>query len=464
MMKDVTLSQREQGRLVVLNAVLGGGITVREAAQAMAVSVRQAQRLLAAYRVAGAAAVAHGNRGRAPAHTLAPEVVAQVTALARGVYAELNDTHLSEVLREEHGLQVSRASVRRIRIAAGVARPRAHQPPVHRQRRARRPQPGMLLQVDSSEHAWLGRRGPRLTLVAAIDDATGTVLAAHFRGREDAAGYLSLLATLVTSVGVPQAWYHDRHGIFRRLPQERTTLGEELAGVREPTQVGRALRDLGIASIAAHSPQAKGRIERLFGTLQDRLVAELGQAGATTLADANAFLLTFLPRFNHRFAVPAQNPTPVFAAPIDPETAWQICCFRYLRTVARDDTVRLGPHRLQLLPGRLRASYARAQVEVREHLDGSLSVWHHRDRLAFQPAPADAPLLRARSGRGALAPTLLPAPAPTPPLDLDRTEWICSLTPPDPPPDPPTTHPQRPGPTHPWRRSFSANATKSQNN
>ena len=461
---SVTLTNEEQGRLVVLNAVIGGGVTVSEAAQATGLSVRQMQRMLAAYRVGGAAAVAHGNRGRQPVHTLAAELVTQITALAREDYRTLNDSHLSDVLREEHGIDVSRATVRRIRIAAGLVRPRARRPPAHRQRRERRAQPGMLLQVDCSDHAWLGTRGPRLTLVAAIDDATGVVPSAHFRMEEDAAGYLELLRALVTTVGTPQAWYHDRHGIFRRLPQERSTLDEDLAGAREPTQVGRALRDLGIASIAAHSPQAKGRIERLFGTLQDRLVADLHRAGATTLAEANVVLTRFLPHFNTRFAVPAQNPTSAFGPLVPPTEAWQVCCFRYLRTVANDDTVQLGEHRLQLLPTRQRASYARAKVEIREHLDGSLSVWHAGHQIAHQVAPADAPRLRARSGRGALNPAP-PAILPdTPPDDLDRNAWVQSLSPPEPPPASTQAPPARPRPNHPWRHPFSANATESLDN
>jgi hypothetical protein len=149
-----------------------------------------------------------------------------------------------------------------------------------------------------------------LHLVAAIDDATGTVPAAIFRAQEDTAGYLMVLYQVVTTVGVPEAVYHDRHTIFVRPAQERESVAEQLAGQREPTQVGRALRALGIVSITAHSPQAKGRVERLFATLQDRWVAELRLAGATTLAEANAVLAAYLPRFNTRFAVP-----PTIAAP-----------------------------------------------------------------------------------------------------------------------------------------------------
>jgi transposase len=437
MWETVRLTGTEQQRLVVLNRVLTGDLTAAEAATVLERSVRQVRRMLAAYRKEGAAALAHGNRGRTPTHALDPALEARVIGLARTAYAGCNDTHVSELLAEREGIVVSRHTVRRLRVAAGLERPRRRRPPAHRRRRERKPQAGMLVQLDASPHDWLEDRGPRLHLVAGIDDATGTIPAAVFRAQEDAAGYLEVLHWMVTTVGVPEAVYHDRHTIFVRPPQDKERLEEQLAGAREPTQVGRALRDLGIASIAAHSPQAKGRVERLFGTLQDRLVAELRLAGAATRAEANAVLAAYLPRFNARFAVPPTSVDPAWR-PLAPETdPWQTCCFRYTRTVGRDDTVRLGEHRVQLLLPRGWGSLARCRVEVREHLDGSLSVWRHDQRLAAQAAPAEAPLLRARQGErtGGLE-------------ELDREALSHGSTPGSAP------RPARPAAHHPWRRSY----------
>ena len=248
----------------------------------------------------------------------------------------------------------------------------------------------------------------------------------------------------MTTVGRPEAVYHDRHGIFQRAPRDRETLAEQLAGVREPTQVGRALRELGIASIAAPSPQAKGRVERLFGTLQDRLVAALRLAGAASLREANAVLAAYLPHFNARFAVPATTATPAWRPLKAHQDPWQICCFRYVRTVGRDDTVRLGERRLQLLP-RGCGSLARRRVEVREHVDGSLRVWHQGRCIAAQPAPREAPLLRARparDGRRRLR---------RPPGGTGRAALSALMTPPSAPP--PVV---QPAPTHPWRRSYKS--------
>jgi transposase len=445
MRETVHLTGKDQMRLVVLNRMLVGDLTAAEAAAALGLSVRQVRRILAAYRKEGAAVLAHGNRGRTPAHALDDDLAQQVVTLARTRYAGCNDTHLSELLAEREGIAVSRHTVRRLRQAAGLARPRQRRPPPHRRRRERQPQAGMLLQLDASPHAWLEERGPRLHLVAAIDDATGTVPAATFREQEDAAGYLEVLHQLLTTVGVPEAVYHDRHGIFVRAAREGETLAEQLAGERQPTQVGRALREVGIASLCAHSPQAKGRVERLFGTLQDRLVTELRLAEAATREAANAVLAAYLPRFNARFAVPAAVTTPVWR-PLAPLTdPWQICCLRYVRVVARDDTVRLGEHRLQLLPARGHGTYARCRVEVREHLDGSLSVWHHGQRLATQPAPPEAPQLRVRSGGGTL-----PASGGPPP-DAGRGGGFAA-----PPPPPVAPRRTRPAANHPWRSDFKA--------
>jgi hypothetical protein len=288
----------------------------------------------------------------------------------------------------------------------------------------------MLLQIDGSPHDWLQGRGPRLTLLAAIDDATGQIAGAVWRAQEDSLGYMQLLADVVTTVGRPEAVYHDRSGIFVHHAHERATRAEELAGEREPRQVARALAALGIASIAAQSPQAKGRVERLFGTLQDRLVAELTLAGAATLAEATAVLAAFLPRFNRAFAVPAAQPGSAYRPLAPGMDVRQICCLIERRAVANDDTVPWAGQRLQLMPGRERLTYVRATVEIRQHLDGTLSIWYGDRELAWRHAPPDARALRG-SGRAATV-----APPPVPPAARSR----------------------KPGPTHPWRRPLKPQA------
>jgi hypothetical protein len=256
----------------------------------------------------------------------------------------------------------------------------------------------MLVQIDGSPHAWLPA-APPLTLLAAIDDATGVVPAALFREREDAHGYFLLLRQLVVAEGLPLALYHDRHGIFQPNPKRAWSAAEELAGQREPTQFGRLLAELGVTAIAAQSPQAKGRVERLFGTLQDRLVSELRLAELTALPAANAFLQEFLPRFNRRFQVPAAEAGRAYR-PLPADLDLERCfCFKYRRVVAADNTVRFGDHRLQLLPSATRRSWAKAEVEVHERLDGSLAIYYQGACLTSRPAPPEAPTLRARGGK-----------------------------------------------------------------
>lgn len=249
---------REQ-RIVVLHEVAQGQLTAAAAAVLLALSVRQVRRLVKAYRRVGAQAVEHGNRGRQPIHTVPPALRERIVALAQTTYRGCNHQHLSELLAEREGLAVSRATVRRILLAAGLhrAQPTGQRPP--RQRRPRYPQAGMLVQLDGSAHAWLEERGPHFTLLACIDDATGAVPAALFHPVEDAHGYFLLMQQLVAGAGRPLALYHDRHGIFQVNPQRAWSGQAQLAGHPEPTQFGRLLGELGITSIAAQSPQAKGR-------------------------------------------------------------------------------------------------------------------------------------------------------------------------------------------------------------
>jgi transposase len=438
------VDEKAQQRVAVMHEVAQGAVAPADAAALLGVSERQVWRLLAAYRRAGAAGLRHGNTGRQPAHALESALRERVLALARSTYQGCNHQQLSELLAEREGIALSRSSVRRILLEGGLASPREHAAPQHRQRRPRRPQAGMLVQIDASLHDWLAGRGPYLTLVAAIDDATSEVPAALFRVAEDAHGYFLLLRHLVATVGRPLALYHDRHGIFRPNPKQAPSVAEQLAGRAEPTQFGRLLSELGVVSVAAQSPQAKGRIERLFGTLQDRLVVELRLAGAATLDQANQALADFLPRFNARFRVPATEAAVAYR-PLDPACRPEtVFCFKYQRVVAADNTVQFGEHRLQLLPTPARQSWARAAVEVHERLDGSLAVYYQRACLATQAAPLEAAALRARAGRLRQAPA---PPAQEPPPDAAPG----APAPAAPPPAPPTAGPRKPAPTHPWR-------------
>ena len=271
-MENVTLTQKEQARLQVLNSLLAEHMTPDQAATLMGVTTRHTRRILAAYREKGVAAVAHGHRGRRPPNTTPEPVTTAVVHLARTRYSGANHTHLSELLSEREGIDIGRTTLRRILVNAGLSSPRRRRPPKHRVRRQRMPREGMLIQLDGSYHRWLGEDGPQFTILLAVDDATGCVVNALFCDHEDTGSYFLLMQGLLRRFGIPLALYTDRHAVFKHRSEYQP------AGT--PTQFGRAMEELGIQMIFALSPQAKGRVERTAGTFQDRLITELRLAGA----------------------------------------------------------------------------------------------------------------------------------------------------------------------------------------
>ena len=379
-----------------MNGVLERHWTVTEAAQLLGVSERHTWRILAAYRTEGAAALAHGNRNRLPLNATPAMVKTQIITLARERYSGLNHTHFIELLEEREGIVVSRSTVRRLLMCAGLASPRHRRPPCHRYRRARMPQEGMLLQIDGSHHQWLGEQGPWFTLLLAVDDATGTVPYALFQKQEDTEGYFQLMKGIIQQRGIPLALYSDRYFVFCYSRPGNDGEGSVIDRDK-PTQFGRATRELGVTQVFARSPEAKGRVERANGTFQDRLVSELRLANASTIEEANTFLQEFLPRYNERFGVLATQPEPAYR-PVDNGLDIEgVLCFKELRKVAKDNTVRYHGHILQIFPGADRTSYARARVEVQERLDGRLLVCYQGKILTPEEAPPLAITLRAHA-------------------------------------------------------------------
>jgi transposase len=440
MKEMVTLNKKEQRRLMVLNGIEIGRITTREAAEVLDLSLRHVRRILAAYRKEGAAALAHGNRGSKPHNALDDGLKKRVLELAQSTYAGCNTQHFTELLAEREGIAVSRSTVRLILLRAGLRSPRKRRPPKHRSRRERYPREGMLLQIDGSRDDWLEGRGPYLSLIGAIDDATGKVPFSLFRDEEDAQGYTLLLRHVVGKQGIPEALYHDGHGIFVRSRRETESLEEQLAGRRKPTQFGRMMEELGIISITSLSPQAKGRIERLWGTFQDRLKSELRIAGAKTIEEANRVLWDFLPRFNERFAVPAREPGLAYHPVPDGFNPDEVFCFKYERSAGKDNVVRFGGHRLQIMPTNGRLSYVKAHVEVHERMNGSLAVYYKGQCLLTKSAPPEAPVLRVRNTA-----RFIPEARDSRELAL----CVAAKT-----AKPKTDRPYKPAPDHPWRRPF----------
>jgi hypothetical protein len=390
------MSVGEWKRLEAVERIERGELSVKRAGELLGLSARQVRRIRKAVKRYGAKGVTHGNRGRRPWNRSEEKLREQIAKLRGAKYVGFNDQHFTEKLVEVEGLAVSRATVRRVLRSAGMEAVRKRRPPRHRRRRERKAQEGQMIIWDGSPHAWLEERGPRLCLQGAIDDATGKLLAgAHFEEQECSAGYLRVLAAIVRTHGVPWTAYMDRHSSLKRN-DHYWSLEEELRGEREPTQVGRALHALGVEVIYALSAQAKGRVERLWGTLQDRLVSELRLAGARSMKQANAVLEKFREDFNRRFAVAASVARPAWRKPPRALELERACSFYYSATVLNDNTVRVRGRVIDIPPGPRARGYAHARVEVRQLLDGCWRVYYQDRVIAAAPSSAlqEAPTLK----------------------------------------------------------------------
>jgi transposase InsO family protein len=390
---ELRVSQKELHRMHVVRLTVEGRETVGRGAKLLGISARQMKRLRRKMKERGVEGLLHGNRGKAAWNKTVSEKIEQVLGLARGCYRGLNDTHFTEKLKEKEKIVVSRATVRTILRQAGIAAVRRRGVKRHYKRRERKAQEGALLLWDGSPHRWFGDQQGPCNLTAVIDDATGTFLQGVFTPEEDAQSYLICLRQVLLQKGIPLALYMDRHGILRRN-DDHWSLQEQLAGEQTPTQVGQALRELGIESIFALSPQAKGRVERLFNTLQDRLVQELRLAGISASQEATAFVNgPFKADFNARFAKPARQSQAAWRPLPKGLDVERICSFRYEATVGNDNTVRLGGLILDIPPGPRHRGYDKARVEVRQLLDGRWRVYL-KDQLLLETTPpmVQAPL------------------------------------------------------------------------
>jgi len=377
-METYTLSQKELQRVAVISSCVRGDLACARAASLLNLTPRHVKRLKARLRQGGEAALAHASRGR-PSHRRIPQRVRdRILHLARTTYVGFNDHHLCEKLVEKEGLSLGRETLRRLLRSSGIGSPRKRRAPTHRQRRLPRAREGEMLLLDASLHRWLEDRGPQLTLLGFLDDATGKVLVAEFFPTEDAHGYFRLLHRLLRRFGVPLSFYGDRHSIFVRN-DDHWSVEEQLAGRRQPTQFGRALGQLGVTYIAAQSPQAKGRIERLWGTFQDRLTSELRLAGAHDLDTSNQVLRCFLPGYNQRFGRAARETGKAWRPA--PQNLDHICCFHHERLVSNDNVVQWDGRRFQIPPQPQRFSFAGAKVQLVESLDGKVSVYYADTRL-----------------------------------------------------------------------------------
>jgi transposase len=397
----IALSQRERDRLRVLHEVKQKQITQIEAARRLKVSDRHIRRLLFRLEEQGDRAVIHGLRGRTSNRKLAARFEQKIVARVRQRYADFGPTLAAEHLAQE-GLRVSRETLRKWMAKASLWRPRAQRVKTIHVWRERRASFGEMVMQDSSPFRWLEERGPACQLIAMIDDATSRVWA-RFTEHDTTEENMRTFQGWLRRFGRPLAHYTDKNSIFRTArPAE---MPEQLRGEGARSQFGRALKELGIEWIAAQSPQAKGRIERLFKTLQDRLVKELRLAGIDNLAAANHFLETrFLPEWEEQFTVAPRNPRNAHRRLGREHRLEEILSVRTARKVAQDHTVSWDGNSWGVPREEVCAGLRGAQVEIERRLDGSHWLRFRGRYLRLRHCPPPAP--RAVSPSGLRPPVL----------------------------------------------------------
>lgn len=385
---EIRLSVKECVRLPVLEEVRSGKRSQVSAARMLGITDRWVRTLVARVCQHGPAGLMHGNRGRISTRRITADLEERLIRLYRDKYDDFNLTHYREMLQERERIvnPPCREILRRLLVKAGLWSRRRQRPP-HRLRRERRAREGELLQMDASIHPWLGERAVPVALVGGIDDATGVVPGAGFFEAETTAAYFRVLADTAQKVGLPQAIYSDRDSVFV-ISNKRQLEALRAQGQAPLTQLGRALKELDVEWIAAYSPQAKGRIERLWGTFQDRLLNELRLERIETLAGANEYLKRkFLPRFNRRFGQPASEPDPVWR----PSPSWRelerILCWREMRTLSNDHTFSLDHELWQVLASEVVPALRGRRIEVRRTMRGELQAWYGAHRLRLRLAP-----------------------------------------------------------------------------
>ena len=396
-MEDIRMSLRETRRYELLGMLIEGRSRERLVAQQLSLSTRQVRRLKKRVSQEGPKGVIHRSRGRPSCRRTAKKVCEQVVELYRQKYEGFNLTHYVEYLRGREKIQIGQESVRKLLLAEGLWQPRRRHPK-HRLKRPRREHEGQLLQLDASIHAWLGFAGDErlYALVGAIDDATGRAWA-RFELAETTEGYFRLMEEVFRQ-GVPLELYSDRDSVFT-ITNAKERIGLHERGVPLETQFSRAMRELDVKIILAHSPQAKGRIERLWKTCQDRLYHELRLEGIKTLSEANRYLhRVFLPQHNRQFTRPASRLESAFRP--TPLNWRRILCVKESRKLANDHTFPLDSKLFQVLPHPALHALRGKRVEICQSLRGGMEVYYKTHRLRVRPAPQCRPRIFPLPPRG----------------------------------------------------------------
>ena len=370
----VIMSVKELRPIHVLRQVMEHKLTQVKASALVGLTARQVRRLLQRVRMEGDAGLVHRGRGKPSNRRMPEKVKAKVLMLYAQRYGDFGPTLAVEKLAERHGIALSEETLRRWLTAEGIDHFRRRKRP-HRAWRERRPHVGELLQLDGSHHDWFEGRGPRCVLMAYIDDASSRVFA-RFYEYEGTIPAMDSVGRYVRQYGVPLAVYADKHTTYQS--PTKPTVEEQLAGTEPVSQFGRVLRELGVELIPAHSPQAKGRIERLFKTFQDRVIKEMRLAGISTLDAANQFLDAYLLRYNQRFTVQPTQAADLHRPCPARRDLNRILCIQTPRCLRKDFTI-AHQGALYQIHDNLRATH----VQVEERIDGTMRITHNGQPLGF---------------------------------------------------------------------------------
>ncbi len=350
----IAMTPAELRRLEAMYDLEHGRATQATVALRLGLCLRQVKRLYRSYRLTGERGLVSKQRGRVGNRQRDPALVARAIEIVREKYSDFGPSFSSEKLRENHDIALDRETLRKAMIASKIWKPKRRRSAYHPVRE-RRPRFGELVQIDGSPHAWFEERGPRCTLLVFIDDATSRLVGLRFSKGETTAAYFTLAREYFTKIGLPQAFYSDRYSVFR--------INSQTAGA-EQTQFGRAMDELDIALICAHSPQAKGRVERVNRTLQDRLVKELRLAGISSIEAANAFVPGYIEQHNRRFAVEPQDAADAHRQPPDAQRLDAILATRLQRKLSKDMTFQYGQALYEVLPLPRRVAFPHALVDL----------------------------------------------------------------------------------------------------
>jgi len=379
MAKDILrMSQQEIDRLLILDGVMKRKLTQVRASEVLGLSERQVRRLVKRIKQSGAAGIAHGNRGKRSGRKLPEERAAEITEVVRSRYGGFGPTLAAEKLREREGLEVSREKLRQLMLEAGLWRRARRRRRIHTWRE-RKAHVGQMVQLDGSHHDWLEGRGPRMVLMGFCDDASSRFFG-RFYEYEGVYPAMDSLERYIRRYGRPVSLYVDKHSTYKTTRQ--ACFDELLRGESASTQLQRACGQLGIEVIHAGSPQAKGRVERSFGTHQDRLVKEMRLEGISTMEQANDFLDHYLPRHNEKFAQEPLKSKDLHRR-LPPGMKYRdIFCIKEKRIISNGYTIQWKNR--QLLIDHPTAAMRRRRVEVREHFDGSIEMIFNGRKLKYR--------------------------------------------------------------------------------